>query len=223
MAGTDSVLVVASGDPEEIRTVAPADLTIAADGGLALALALGVAVDVVVGDMDSVDPVTLDAAQATGVRVVRHPTDKDETDLELALGLAAAEAPRRIHVVVGAGGRLDHAIANLAVLASPRWTPADVSADVGKARVWVVRGRRSLPLSVGDPLALQPVGGPAEGVTTGGLAFTLVDETLDPFAGRGVANVVVGQPVTVEVGSGVLLAISGPTPTTGPAAARDRG
>ena len=133
MAGPECIVVVASGDRHEIGPLPPADMTIAADAGLELALALGLHVDLVVGDMDSVDPVVLAEASARGVRVDRHPPEKDATDLELALGHAVAEAPARIHVVVGAGGRVDHAAGNLAVLGSSRWRSAEISATVGPA------------------------------------------------------------------------------------------
>ena len=223
MHRVESVLVVAAGDPDEFPSVPECDLTIAADSGLDLALALGLGVDIVVGDMDSVDAANLAMATRRGVRMVRHRSDKEETDLELALGLASARSPERIHVLVGAGGRLDHALANLAVLASPRWKCSSVSAHVGAARVWVVRGTLDLPLGLRDPLALQPIGGPAHGVTTEGLSYPLTDATLDPFAGRGIANVVVAEPVRVTVGDGVVLAISAPTRSTGLGAVRDRG
>lgn len=62
-----------------------ADLVIAADGGLRWAQKLEVRVDVVVGDMDSVDAAALAEVEAGGAEIVRHDPDKDATDLELAL------------------------------------------------------------------------------------------------------------------------------------------
>src|SRR4051794_1456651 len=83
-----AVLVFAGGDapgPGGLARTAGADLVIAADSGLAHARALGVHVDLVIGDLDSVDPTDLDAAVADGAVVERHPAAKDATDLELAL------------------------------------------------------------------------------------------------------------------------------------------
>ena len=58
------------------------------------ALRLGLEVDVVVGDMDSVPASTLAQVERAGGRVMRHPADKDATDLELALDEAlASQAP----------------------------------------------------------------------------------------------------------------------------------
>jgi thiamine pyrophosphokinase len=108
---------------------------------------------------------------------------------------------------MGAGGRLDHAVANLAVICSSRWAAATIDATVGSHRVWVVRGERVLDVEVGDTLSLVPMGGPAVGVTTTGLNYPLEDETLDPLGGRGVSNVIVSTPATVTVRAGVLLAI----------------
>src|ERR1700744_6186249 len=89
--GEKLVVVFAGGDPvaprlrSEIPEGAP---VVAADSGLHHALALGVTVDVGVGDLDSVAPARLDAAVARGARVERHPVEKDFTDLELALQVA---------------------------------------------------------------------------------------------------------------------------------------
>ena len=65
---------------------------IAADSGMDHALALGVEVDLLVGDLDSVLPESIPLAK----RVERHPWDKDVTDLELAL-LAALESTEGPH------------------------------------------------------------------------------------------------------------------------------
>ena len=76
------------GLPESSGGGGGADLAIAADGGLWWAQKLGVQVDAVVGDMDSVEGAALAEAEAGGAEIVRHDPDKDATDLELALGLA---------------------------------------------------------------------------------------------------------------------------------------
>ena len=66
---------------------------IAADGGVDRALALGLHVDVAIGDFDSVTAAGLAAAEAAGARIERHPAAKDATDLELALDAALALEP----------------------------------------------------------------------------------------------------------------------------------
>lgn len=160
----------------------------------------------VVGDLDSATAADLDDAAAAGAEIVRHPTGKDESDLELALFAAMARGASSITVHLADGGRLDHQLANLVVLASSRWQSAQVSAWVGDNRVWVVRGHLELPLPNGAAVALQAVAGPAT-VTTTGLAFPLEGEVLRPTEARGIANEVADAPATVRVDDGVVLVL----------------
>ena len=208
-----SVLVIATAaEVVGVREADSADLVICADGGLDVAAAAGRHVDLVVGDFDSVSAEALAAATTAGVEIERHPVDKDESDLELALAAAVERAAGEIVVHLGGGGRLDHQLANLLVLASPRWATAEVSAVIGIGRVWVVRGRRALPLASGEPLALHAIGGPAHGVRTRGLRFDLHGESLDAMVARGIANEAAAEAPVITVDSGVVLAISSPTP-----------
>ena len=200
------VVVVASGPGPEV-TVPRAQTVVAADGGLLRARALGLDVDVVVGDLDSVTPEALAAAEAAGARIVRHPQAKDATDLELALDEAVALGARRVVVVASAEGRLDHLVASLLLLAAERYATLELDALVGDALVHVVRGERRLSGVPGELLTLVPLGGPATGVTTDGLEYPLAGETLQPGTTRGVSNVFVDETATVTVGSGTVLAI----------------
>lgn len=200
------VVVVASG-PGPAVTVPDARTVLAADGGLDRALALGLDVDVVIGDLDSVSADALAAAEAAGARVVRHPVAKDATDLELALDEAVALGARRVLVVASADGRLDHLLATLELLGAERFAGVQFDALIGGARVHVVRGTRMLDGSPGELLTLLAVGGPARGVTTEGLAFPLSGETLEAGSTRGVSNVLEGSFARVTVADGVLLAI----------------
>jgi thiamine pyrophosphokinase len=180
---------------------------IAADSGLDNALELGLEATVAIGDFDSVSPGALAAAESSGVRIEHHPAEKDATDLELALDLAIAMAPRRILVVAGRGGRLDHDLANQLLLASDRYASAEVDALVGDALVHVVRRERTFEGEPGEFLTLLAVNEPAVGVTTHGLAYPLRMEALEPGSSRGVSNVFEGKTASVTVESGTLLAI----------------
>ena len=203
------VVVVASGQGPAV-SVPAARLVVAADGGLDRAVSLGLAVDVVVGDLDSASPAALEHAEANGARIVRHPQAKDATDLELALDEAAALGASRVLVVGSDGGRLDHLLASLALLAADRYTALEIDALVGEAYVHVVRGARRLHGAAGELVTLLPLGGPAAGVTTEGLEYPLAGETLAPGSTRGVSNLFVRDVALVTVASGVLLAIRPP-------------
>jgi thiamine pyrophosphokinase len=200
------VVVVASG-PGPVLRLPEASTVVAADGGLDRARALGVDVDLVIGDLDSVTPQALDAAEAAGTRILRHPAAKDATDLELALDQAVELGARRVLVVGSDAGRLDHLVTSILLLGSDRYAATEVDAVVGDSLVHVVRGERTLVGSPGDLLSLVAVGGPAAGVTTTGLEYPLSGETLQPGSTRGVSNVFLGTEARVVVASGVVLAI----------------
>lgn len=188
---------------EALREASPPDFLVAADSGADAALALGLRVDVIVGDFDSVSSQALAAAG----RQRRHPVDKDATDLELALKEARDLGAERITLIGGDGGRLDHFLGNLVVLGSEDLAGVAVDALVGKARLWVVRSRQEITGRSGQVVSLLPLGGPARGVHTSGLRWALSGETLAAGSTRGVSNEMTGSRATVSLEGGVLLAI----------------
>jgi thiamine pyrophosphokinase len=205
-----TALVFAGGErppPSVVDGLLDADVVIAADSGLGHALALGCAVDLVVGDLDSAEPDELVRATAAGAVVEQHPADKDATDLELALDAARARGVERIVVIGGHGGRVDHFVANLLLLASPSLAALRVEARLGDAWVVVVRDHMDLHGDIGDLCSLLPLGGVAHGVVTRGLRFPLRSEDLEPGSTRGVSNVFVEPHAEVSLTEGVLLAV----------------
>ena len=204
----DSVIVVAGGGAVLRRDDLPAGASVvAADEGLDSALAAGLRADVAVGDFDSASRAALAAAEAAGTRVVRYPQAKEATDLELALDEAAALAPRRIVVVGVAHGRLDHLLAGLLLLGSERYAPFEIDALLGAATAHVVRGERRLEGEPGELVSLLALHGPADGVTTAGLAYPLRGERLLPGSSRGMSNVFTATEARVAIASGVLLIV----------------
>ena len=182
---------------------------IAADSGVDAALAIGLAVAVVVGDLDSATPEAVAKAEAAGARVERHPADKDETDLALALALARSLVvdDGEIVVVGVEGGRLDHLLAGILVLADPRF--GRVRAHLGDATIHVVHGPGEVVVdaATGALVTLVPVGGDALGVRTTGLRYPLRSEPLPAATTRGVSNVVDSAGATVALDTGTLLVV----------------
>jgi thiamine pyrophosphokinase len=204
----ESVIVVAGGGAVPVHASLPAGApVVAADQGLDSALAAGLHVDVAVGDFDSASPAALAAAATAGTRVVRHPSAKDATDLELALDEAAALGRRRIMVVGGADGRLDHLLAGLLLLGAERYAQFEIDAVLGRATAHVVRDERRLEGEAGELVSLLALHGPAAGVVTEGLAYPLRGETLRPGSSRGVSNVFVATDARIAVERGVLVAV----------------
>jgi thiamine pyrophosphokinase len=206
-------IVLAGGDPVEpaLRTRLPvADYVVAADSGLHAATVLELRVDRVVGDFDSVDPAELDAAVARGAAVERHPVAKDATDLELAFRDAVGHGAERVVLVGGDGGRLDHLLANVLLLASSEFAGRRVDAFIGPARLTVARGGEEpvdLDGAPGSLLTLLPLGGTAAGVVTEGLEYPLHHEDLECGTSRGVSNVMLGSSATVALAAGTLLVV----------------
>ncbi len=109
------------GDPlaANREIVLPRDaLVIAADSGLHHAADLNIAVDIVIGDMDSVDPTALANAVNQGSRTETHPFNKDRTDLELAIDAALKSGARNLLIVGAHTGRLDHLLGAMGLFAA---------------------------------------------------------------------------------------------------------
>ena len=205
-------VVVTGGDPIDpavLRLVPPGACTIGVDSGISHALALGLCIDVAVGDFDSVLPEDLKAVEAAGAAIERHPAAKDATDLELGLHTALACGARRVVVLGGHGGRLDHLLANALLLAAEPFADLVIEAHMGPAAIAVARPGRITVVrgDVGATVSLLPVGGPATGVITAGLEYALRRATLLPGTTRGVSNVVNDGAASVTLDEGTLLVV----------------
>jgi thiamine pyrophosphokinase len=203
----DVILIFAGGDlpdPGVVEELPAADLVVAADSGYDVALHLGYTVDLLVGDLDSIKASPIPES----VKVSRHPRDKDQTDLDLAIELAMRESPERVVVVGGSGGRLDHEIATTGLLCSERWeASAEIDWISTRGRAHVLGRRRILHGDVGATVSLIPIGGAVGGVTTNGLQWELSGALLDAGSTWGVSNVMRQPFADIAIDSGCLLVV----------------
>ena len=214
-------LVLADGDPPTRAGLDAAwpgwadgiDLVVAADGGARLAAALGLRIDAWVGDGDSLGEAALDELRTAGVPIELAATDKEETDTELGL-LAALRAGAREVTIVGALGglRVDHALANIQLLAHPAAAGVALQLLDARTRLRLLAApagdggpvRLELPGRIGDVVSLVPLVH-AAGVTTDGLRYALSDALLRVGPARGVSNVRERSDASVLIRSGRLL------------------
>ncbi|MCB1271976.1 MAG: thiamine diphosphokinase [Microthrixaceae bacterium] len=185
------------------------DRVIAADSGLHALQREGLHCDLVIGDMDSVGAASLAAADAAGTVLQRHPRDKDATDLELALETACERSDGsamgdRVLVVASGAGRLDHLLATVALVGSPRWAPWSLEVHMGRTRILPVHASRVIRAPLGSTVSLLALHGGASGVTTEGFRWPLRRATLGPESTRGVSNIIEADPARVEVREGTL-------------------
>jgi thiamine pyrophosphokinase len=206
-------IIIANGhlpDPARARgRLRSGDRIICADGGAHHAAAIGLTPDVVVGDLDSLRPGLRARLEAAGVRFERHPERKDETDLELALRLAVAEGAADIEVWAMLGGRLDHSLANVMLLARPEWAPARVCMVYEDQVAWPLRGGQEVSAegSPGDLLSLVPLSPVVEGVTLEGVEWPLRAATLRFGSTWTISNRMVAPAARLKIEDGLVLVV----------------
>ena len=170
-----------------IEVAAAAAYVIAADSGLHLALACGRMPDLVIGDMDSVNPVLLEQARDAGAEIRSFPQDKDATDLELALETVNASLDPRFDSVTVIGSRID--------------------AWFGDTYLAIVRDSRRVVAESGQLVSVVALNATAQGVRSTGLRWAFEGEELSPGSTRGVSNEFLETIATISVDQGCLAVI----------------
>jgi thiamine pyrophosphokinase len=233
MASTTQVIILADGDVGSRDALDAAwpgwcaadPFVIGADGGARHARPLGLRLDRWVGDGDSLGEAGIAALQAEGVPIDRAPFDKDQSDTELAVLAALDQGPAAITILGALGGpRLDHALANLALLTLPELLGIDVRLVAVDSRVRLLTAPRedgssteaSLEGRSGDLVTLLPVGSDTLGVSTSGLAYPLERETLPVGRSRALSNRRTSAVATVTLDAGRLLVVETPATLSEP-------
>lgn len=205
LAFVPEVIVVGNGDRPSaalFSSVNHADaIVIGADGGANALVDLDITPDYIVGDLDSVAPVALQAVAAN--RHIRVDADNTSTDLVKALDFALTLNARSGAVLGATGGRVDHTLWNLSLLkrycARLQLTILDEWCETS-----LIDGEIEFTAPVGQKLSLCPLTA-ASGITTSGLKFPLEVESLAAGERDGISNEVTESPVKITVAEGDLL------------------
>lgn len=94
-------------------------LWVGVDRGVYYLLQADICPHIAFGDFDSVNEAEWAVINKQLTNINRYLPEKDETDMELALLWAVKQQPALIRIFGGTGGRLDHFLANVFLMARP--------------------------------------------------------------------------------------------------------
>ena len=182
-------------------------LLICCDGGARHLATAGITPDILSGDMDSIAPSQLAEYERQGVKIFKHPADKDYTDTALALDYALSLQPQAIYIWGAQGGRLDHALANLFLLLKGREAGIKTCLIDEYCEAFVPGGDVLFTDAAGCLVSLIALSPGVEGITLDGFLYPLRNETLTMSESRGVSNIISNDRAGISIRSGNLLVI----------------
>lgn len=193
--------------PEILKVINEADYLICADGGARHAECAGVTPDLVIGDFDTLSPEEMESLAGQGIELVRLPRDKDYSDTHLALLKALELGYKKITMLACLGGRADHALANIMLLALPAARDIDLRIMDEQQEVFLIHRRRSVKGKAGDTLSLLPLSEKVTGIKTEGLLYQVPHGMFQMGIPNGISNSMLAPEVSIEVEEGLLVGV----------------
>lgn len=178
------------------------DYLIAADGGANSLKKLKLTPNIVIGDMDSIKPELLNKYKS-----IKYPTKKDKTDFELAIDYCLDKKFQEIIIFGILGDRIDHLLANILLIAKTQTENQTIKIKIidDKKEIFILNKEIIINGKIGDEVSIIPVSEKLEGITTDGLSYRLIDDTLFFGSTRGVSNVMNKKMIKITSSTGIAV------------------
>ncbi|MBO7148262.1 MAG: thiamine diphosphokinase [Clostridia bacterium] len=197
---TNAVIIAAAPVAKTEYKKREGDLVIAADRGYAFASEKGIKCDLVIGDFDSLGSVP------SHDFLERLPVEKDDTDTAYAIKRALALGAKRIFIIGGLGGRLDHTLANIQMLTYIARQGAEGFLINGDEILFVIKDQKvRLCVSKKTPVSVFSLSESSDGVVEKGFKYTLDGAVLESGFPLGVSNETADECAEISVKNGELL------------------
>ena len=181
------------------------DLVIAADSGYLNAREMGVRVDILIGDLDSLGG----ASVPDGIELVKLNCEKDFTDAQAAVELALERGCEDIVIVGGIGTRLDHSMSTVGILGEMKARGVYAYVTNGYNRIRYLENDSLLvPKTSGYKyLSLIAIDKICKGVSVEGCKYPLKNARLSRNNQFAVSNEIEGNVALISVRKGAVLVI----------------
>ena len=186
------------------------DFIIGVDGGCNWCIENKQTIDLAIGDFDSLSKEDLKTLVSMSVKIERHPENKDQTDLELALAAAMKKNPSTITVYGVWGGRNDHSIANLLCIAlQSDHCPVIMHGNDESGYLLKNQQKINITAEIGHRISILALGGDCSGVSNKGLKYPLTSATIKQGTGIGLSNLTTDVETEISLDTGILLILTG--------------
>jgi len=193
------------------------DTVVCADSGLDAAKNLGLDIDFLLGDFDSVQKDTLagfmeeNALNGSNTKFARYPAEKDYTDMHLILEWAVEQKPSEIIILGATGGRLDHLVANINILMLPLANNIPAYIVDRHNKLCLTGNRHVIRREDGHwkYISVYPLTDKVTGVNLSGVKYPLEDAVLEKGGSTTVSNEFAknASEAVVSLDTGILIVI----------------
>ncbi|MFC3040287.1 thiamine diphosphokinase [Virgibacillus xinjiangensis] len=185
------------------------DIWIGADRGALTLMEQQLPLHYAVGDFDSVEFEQRVRIEKAAEVFEEHPSDKDETDLEIALLQAYALHPQTIYLFGVTGGRLDHELVNIQLLYSIIKEGArGVVADKSNLLEMKFPGNHQVENTAEFPLvSFIPYSRKVHGLSLSGFKYPLTKQDISWGSTLCISNELISKYGTFSFDEGILLLV----------------
>ncbi len=182
---------------------------IGVDGGLSILRALNIVPSQLVGDFDSVNGLDDYLELWPDAVCDRFPSEKDETDAELAIDQMLKKNVDEVVIIGGFGGRLDHLMGNIFLLDRIKHTKAYMIDDLNCLEMIEGPHERTVERDsfFGRYISLVPLDAHIEGVCLKGFKYPLDDAKIAFSETIGISNELSEEKGYISIRSGKALLI----------------
>lgn len=195
----------------ELRQYEQPSLWVGADKGISTLISLGVFPDIVFGDFDSINKEDLEKIKSKNVEIFQFPEEKDDTDLGLALEWALSQKPELIRIFGNTGGRMDHTMAGVQLLVSPKTLDSNVHVEIIDQVNCLYAVRPGVYQVEKKPLfkyiSFIPMAPEVRGITLKGFKYPLENKNIKMGTNLCVSNELISQIGHFSFTSGILLVV----------------
>lgn len=185
-------------------------IIICADGGARHIQQLQLIPDLIMGDMDSIEPTLLIEMKKT-IKIEVFAPEKDLTDSELVALKAVEMGCTSLIFLAAWGSRMDHTLANIMLMERLAFDGRDCVMTDGVNFIYSVSKKITLDRKNASAMvSLLPSTPIVKGVSTRGLQYSIKQKDMRRGENIGVSNYIIDENAEISIEEGILLVVLSP-------------
>lgn len=151
------------------------DYVICADGGLEKVKNYGIMPDAIIGDFDSVNVSVLKQYEEYNILIEKFPSEKDYTDMELAIEFAVSKGYSSIILTGASGSRIDHTMGNILLMEKYYYMGVNITIIDNNNEIRIISDNTDLCIDYreGYYISIIPVDDIIQGLNLEGFKYNL--------------------------------------------------